>query len=308
MRKRVLTGSLACFVQAAVLGALPSTASAVPTRFDYTGAFTSYTVQTTGTYQIFGFGAQGGARPGAAGGLGAESAGDIALTAGQVLTIAVGGAGGNAPAFGRAGGGGGGTFVALSGVALFIAGGGGGAGQPIDNGQSGGQAGTSGADGANQSDANFLGAGGTNGAGGSANGIASGGGGGGGFLTDGGSNTAGGGGGASFANGLGGGLSVSFGGAGGFGGGGGAAFFGSGGGGGYSGGGGSGGGNGGGGGSYNVGLVNADRLLLGSVNAGNGYLTLELLPVAPVPEPSTWALSVIGLIGLAAARRKTRQP
>ena len=295
MRKPLLNASLACVVQVALWAGLPTTASAGPIRFDYTGSFTSYSVLTTGTYQIFAFGAQGGYYS-VPGGLGAEVAGDIALTAGQILTIAVGGRGIESV------GGGGGTFVVSGQTPLFIAGGGGsniccGAG-------SAGQSGTSGATPTNGPNNVVTGTGGTNGMGGSSSTARNGtGGGGGGFLTDGGSNSTryvSGTGGASYFNGLAGGRGAEGEASGGFGGGGG---------GGYSGGGGGVEGNGGGGGSYNVGMVNSDLISLAGVNAGDGFATLELLsPVsATVPAPSTISLLGLGLAGVGFfSRRRIR--
>ena len=58
----------------------------------YTGANVTYTVLTTGFYDITAFGGQGG---GIFGGLGGEAKGTILLKSGDVLTILVGG-GGNA--------------------------------------------------------------------------------------------------------------------------------------------------------------------------------------------------------------------
>jgi len=70
-------------------------ARAVPFDFMYTGSVATFTVPTTGSYQILVFGAQGGAGTFSsivgAGGLGAEISGDFGLTAGDVLQIAVGG-------------------------------------------------------------------------------------------------------------------------------------------------------------------------------------------------------------------------
>src|SRR3954451_10459547 len=64
------------------------------TIFNFTSGSQSFTVPTTGTYHILAFGAQGGGAGSAAGGNGAEIGGDFSLTAGEVLTIGVGGAGG----------------------------------------------------------------------------------------------------------------------------------------------------------------------------------------------------------------------
>ena len=77
--------------------------------FGYSGNIQSFTVQTSGTYDIAADGAEGGGGAGgAAGGLGATASGDVYLQAGATLEIVVGGAGQTAP---YGGGGGGGSFV-----------------------------------------------------------------------------------------------------------------------------------------------------------------------------------------------------
>jgi len=210
--------------------------------------FQTYTVQSTGEYDINLDGAQGGhgktgtSAGGGAGGKGAAIGGDIHLTAGTILEIIYGAVGQNS--FDNGAGGGGGTFLyeIVNGVdtLLAVAGGGGGGtsfqGENADVSKTGGKGGASG------------GAGGANGAAGKGGGAE--GGGGGGF-------TGGAGGGSSGAAALQsqsylGGAGKSTGGAGGYGGGGGGGPNGGGGGGGYGGGGGGGGNNeaGGGGGSY----------------------------------------------------------
>lgn len=78
------------------------------------GKLVTYTVPETGTYQIIAYGAQGGndifnGSVLGAGGLGAEIGGNFILTKGEVLQIAVGGAGSDSNNAG--GGGGGGSFV-----------------------------------------------------------------------------------------------------------------------------------------------------------------------------------------------------
>src|SRR4051812_21316559 len=89
------------------------------TVFDYTGSLDTFSVPTTGAYLITVFGAAGGAgyqggKPAhaptaVAGGLGAEIGGKLKLTAGETLTILVGGQGGSdVPPVMSAGGGGGG--------------------------------------------------------------------------------------------------------------------------------------------------------------------------------------------------------
>ena len=278
MRKTTLSGAslLALFASIA-------TAAAAPITFSYTGMTVTYTVQTAGLYDILVLGAQGGNGTAGEGGFGAEIGGDVTLTQGEMLTIAVGGQGENglANTSNVGGGGGGGTFVVANGVPLMIAGGGGGGGSQYNGG--GGQVGSG------------------DGSGGSG-GIL--GGGGGGFLTNGGSN-----GGASFLNGLAGGSGMSGGGNGGFGGGGGGGFFG-GGGGGYS---GASDGNGAsGGGSYNSALRGSDFIELAHQNSGDGLVTLNLLGVAvtsptAVPEPGSFAALGAGLVGLMTARRRRSQ-
>src|SRR5208282_5369720 len=78
-----------------------STPSPLPTTtFGTTGRIVHYTVPVTGLYDITAIGASGS--PGSAstasdntkGGLGADVSGEVKLTAGEVLRIAVGGTGG----------------------------------------------------------------------------------------------------------------------------------------------------------------------------------------------------------------------
>ena len=156
-----------------------------------------------------------------------------------------------------------------------------------------------------------VGLGGVNGNGGTKPG--SGGAGGGGFFTDGqGGNSYGGGGGKSFLNGGEGGINKIYSGSmiidvqGGFGGGAGAGTHqnyesNAGGGGGYSGGGGSNSrlGAGGGGGNYYIGDFKSS-----GYNTGNGFVSFVLLDVTDVPEPSTFAIFALGMIGLASRRFK----
>jgi hypothetical protein len=95
----------------------------------YTGSLASYSVTATGEYEITATGGSGGASHSFFGGYRAVVSGDFALSQGETLSIAVGGAG----ASGFVGGGGGGSFVTLvvpslpaGSVPLIIAGGGGG--------------------------------------------------------------------------------------------------------------------------------------------------------------------------------------
>jgi PEP-CTERM motif len=144
-------------------------AKATSIDFNDTGSIVSFTVPTSGVYEIDAFGAQGGVNAGISGpsaGLGAEASGEFNLTANETVSILVGGQGGNGSGLDGGGGGGGGSFVALanvtslppgcssahglvcpelSGALLVAAGGGGGAGtlwSGVD-----GQSGTSGAGG-----------------------------------------------------------------------------------------------------------------------------------------------------------------
>ena len=288
---------------------------------NYTGAVVFETIASTGLYEITAVGGTGGGSSGggydggfsefpssAPGGAGASAKGTFLLHAGDLLEIAVGGAGGTGvggPDAGiGAGGGGGGSFVILetSGTTyspLLIAGGGGGAGFNVngfDNYATPGedaQAGTDG--GAGDATVNYFpqaGAGaegGTDGSGGGGTEDAGfGGAGGGGYYSDG---ESGGGGGAgigfdnntppsndypnpSFTGGV-----ASNGGVGGFGGGAGGGQAGrypgtsGGGGGGYSGGGGGFGEGGGGGGSYDAGLN--QTIFAASNTAGNGSVLIQ---------------------------------
>jgi hypothetical protein len=104
----------------------------------------TFTVQATGLYDITVIGGSGATGfNNAAGGLGADVSGDVMLTQGEILTLAVGGSG--VHDFGG-GGGGGGSFVLVGNTPLVIAGGGGGGGNNTStgNGGSGGPIETSG--------------------------------------------------------------------------------------------------------------------------------------------------------------------
>ena len=83
-------------------------------NFGYTGNKETFTVQTSGYYDITAAGAQGGSgnnagNHGATGGYGAMASGESYLAAGTKLEIVVGGSGGSSNTDG--GGGGGGRFV-----------------------------------------------------------------------------------------------------------------------------------------------------------------------------------------------------
>ncbi|MEI7420845.1 MAG: glycine-rich protein, partial [Prolixibacteraceae bacterium] len=237
--------------------------------YAYTGGMQTFTVPSGVTsLTIDTYGAQGGTSTsgGYTGGLGARIKGDIAVTAGQVINIQVGGKG-NDGSCGSAGGGG--TFVVRSGTALVVAGGGGGGFYCSAYGGNYGGSGltsTGGGAGIKCGSAGVGYAGGTNGNGGSANL----GGGGGGFSGAGSSSSPSGAGGGAYpgAGGLPGG---------GYGGGGGyynGCCGGSGGGGGYSGGSGgtSDGSAGGGGGSYNAGTSQTNTA---GAQSGNGQVLVS---------------------------------
>jgi hypothetical protein len=247
----------------------------------------TYTIGTSGTYDITADGAEGGSTLLASGGSGAAVSGDVYLQAGTKLEIVVGGEGGNSTIGG--GGGGGGSFVietyngsATVDTILAVAGGGGGA--AIE--ENGGAANTS-PTGGNGSGSTTQAAGGINGAAGQGGYV---GGGGGGFTggagwndfrsNEGGPGTVTG---TTFA----GGSAGQDGGAGGVGGGGGGTGidgYGGGGGGGYGGGGGGsvnpsyGAGGlaaGGGGGSYLDTALVTNGVKTANANTGNGSVTLE---------------------------------
>ena len=257
--------------------------SAAPVFFAYTGVVESFIVPTNGTYDIAAYGAQGGGSGSLSGGLGAQAEGSFVLSAGDVLTLVVGGQGGSA-ASGFGAGGGGGSFVYDASTATILVVGGGGGGAYV---ASGNDALTGPNGGLGVGTRASYGFGGTNGNGGGAR---TGGGGGGGFFS-GGLSALGGGGGSFFSpvGGTVGGL----GGIGGFGGGGGGGnATGAGGGGGYSGGGGSSGvggipGGGGGGASFDTGIT---QTLLAGIQAASGSIDITLVSaaatVSDVPEPA----------------------
>jgi hypothetical protein len=272
-----------------------SAAHAMPFDFTYSGGLVDFSVPATGDYQILAFGAQGGSATSGSligvGGLGAEIGGDFRLTVGEILQIAVGGAGGDN------GGGGGGSFVVGPGnTPLVIAGGGGGGGLFSSGMELSGQGGLTGPDGGGSG-------GGTGGNGGAGIMFDPGaGGGGGGFFSVGGDSSQEGGTGGGAFPGLAGGSS-----GGGFGGGGGAGSIGlggSGGGGGYSGGAGGGRsagahGPGGGGGSFDAGT---DQILVADFRTGNGEVAITEL-AAVVPEPASIALLAGALASFSALWR-----
>jgi PEP-CTERM motif-containing protein len=287
---------------ASALAILASAAEANAETFAFTGAVQSFTASVSGEYAVELLGAGGGHT----GGRGAEVSGDVFLTAGEDLTLFVGGQGES----GINAGGGGGSFVFDGKEVLAVGGGGGGSGGSGALGDGGpGLAVTSG------------GAGGGTGGGGGMDGT----GGGGGAGVNAGSAGYGGDGvgpghgyGGTFPNGGAGGSAHGYtGGAGGFGGGGGASYEGGGGGSGFSGGGGGGTGSpggggaaygGGGGGSYLSSLF-TDQVLTAGVKSGDGSISIDLLKA--VPEASTWAMMLMGFGGLgwlAQARRRKTSP
>ncbi len=284
---------------AVLLAALGSVAQA-QTTFNYTGSSTTFEAPAAGTYEITAYGAQGGTSTAgdlngfSTGGLGAEVGGYFTLTAGQTLSIAVGGAGAGTGGFGY-GGGGGSSFVTFDTSPLVIAGGGGGGGLWGNGGP--GLVGNNGGSGFSNAGGNG-GTGGTGGSGGGTDEYETAGGGGG-FYSNGGSGD-GPNGGSGFP-GLAGGANLDGQGNGGFGGGGGGCGLGGngGGGGGYSGGGagGSMGLGGGGGGSY----VDSSAITVlngvSGVASPNGSLNGEIV-IAEVPEPSALGLVAVGLLGL----------
>ena len=173
MTKRMMTSVLL-----AVSAGAPSARAAV---LGYTGSAQTYTVPATGFYDVTAVGGGGGMSSGylfqpQPGGVGASVTDTLRLTAGQTVTVLVGGRGADPTesnvSFNGAGGGGG-TFVTRGGTALLVAGGGGGGGNDTAGGNGGGFAA-----------AGATGAGGTGGGDPFGNGT-SGGGGGGGYSTNG---------------------------------------------------------------------------------------------------------------------------
>jgi hypothetical protein len=135
-RRRVQSAGVVSGALLLALAVSEPAAHAQRVNFTYTGKLVTWTVPKTGTYQIIAYGAQGGSISGAtilgpymsAGGRGAEIGGNFALTAGEALQIAVGGAG-ISEYHGGSGSGGGGSFVVgPDNTPLVIAGGGGGGG------------------------------------------------------------------------------------------------------------------------------------------------------------------------------------
>jgi hypothetical protein len=262
---------------------------ATATIFTSSGQPQTYTITTTGEYEIIAFGAAGGTSTFASftalGGGGAEIGGDFDLIAGDVLTLYIGVEGASEEVFGDGAGGGGGTFVDSDAQGLLLVAGGGGGGftgPAVDLPGGGGLTTYSGMGGGAALSINA-------------------GGGGGGFSGNGGYYTGGGFGGSGFTN-LAGGSAGTLGGGGGYGGGGGGGGDGGGGGGGYSGGdGGDTGTSAGGGGSYDASGIST--ILAANENFGNGSVDITLVSQS-VPEPSSLLLIGIGIAAIAIYRRR----
>src|ERR1700677_2691055 len=142
---------------ASALAILACAAEANAETFTMPGMF-SFTATVSGEYAVELLGASGGNSDAAVGGLGAEVSGDVFLTAGEDLTLFVGGQGGGSGVV--AGGGGGGSFV-FRGTDV-LGGGGGGDG----DGASSGGAGLAGTSGGTNGRGGAGGLGGTGGGGG----------------------------------------------------------------------------------------------------------------------------------------------
>ena len=271
-----MSSRLKALPAALVCGLLASTSAyAQQQRFtvEYTGAITTFTAPANGSYEIVAYGAQGGSSKNCGalgGGRGAEIGGTFTLDAGEVLQIAVGGAGADGT---RTGGGGGGTFVvSQDGRPIVVAGGGSGAGSLAGLECLLGFGGLISPGSGNGGMGGFI----PNGSGG----------GGGGFLTAGTPGAFGGGGGGGGWPNLAGGLGQGGDGNGGFGGGGGAGGRGGGGGGGFSGGDGGVGGNngqgpGGGGGSS----AGKNPVAVANLQVGNGEVVITTVPAVFAGTP-----------------------
>jgi PEP-CTERM motif len=123
---------------ASALAILATAAEANAETFTIPGEF-SFIATVSGEYAVELLGGSGGNSTGGGGGFGAEVSGDVFLTAGEDLTLIVGGHGKSGT---EGAGGGGGTFVFHGTDVLAVAGGGGGASNLKSGGY--GLAGTSG--------------------------------------------------------------------------------------------------------------------------------------------------------------------
>jgi hypothetical protein len=262
----------ACGMLLALLFAPPAAAD----LFTYTGTnVQTFTALVDGIYEITADGASGGNTSIGGGGFGAEIGGKFTLTAGEILTVYVGGQGADSATAGA--GGGGGSFVIAPGDnPLVIASGGGGA--SVNDSGGGGYFGVSSSD---------VGSAGEGSGGGS-------------FTSAGADGDGDGGSGFPSLSGGVGGLGGS---SGGFGGGGGGGENGGGGGGGYK------GGNGGdatdvatGGGSFDAGI---DQILKSKEHEGNGDVEIDLVQ-ATVPEPASCVLFGTILVGVCAGLRRLK--
>ncbi len=279
--------------------------------YAYTGTIQIDTVTTAGTYDITGYGGQGGSGGGQPGGKGAEVGGSFVLQAGEKLAVIVAGAG--ADGFRRSGGGGGGASLVLGDVnskgtltpgqysVLLVAAGGGGGANNGSPGAPGSSAFNAALGNESPGGAGFAGGSG-GGASPSANGYSAG------NRTQNqgpsqGRIYSGGQGGKDVANGSTGGAAGTYGGRGGFGGGGGGAYYGGGGGGGFDAGNGGGGdtdflggsvhnyASGQGGGSFDAGTAIA---AVSGENAGNGRIVLA---IASSPSIAAGAGGAGGSVG-----------
>ena len=94
MGKRMIKSRAMLLAGVSALAMLACVAEADAETFLFTGGVQSFTVPTTGEYALDVLGASGGNGAGGGGGdLGAEVSGDIFLTAGETLTLFVGGQG-----------------------------------------------------------------------------------------------------------------------------------------------------------------------------------------------------------------------